>query len=197
MKKILFIFIILFTTPSTSNEKIVTLATVNNASITNVDLKDEMLILKILSNFKEIDKNKLQQFAFQNLLNRTIKEIEIISNKIDINKYVNSKEYNDTKKKLIDNRIRSLRIHSRILKKDQIDYGWKILISKKYSWKLNVNMNEIDEKLIALGYIDPNNPNTIIAKNNFVTQEKNKKFNSYSRNHLDLAKKKLLIKIIK
>ena len=99
MKKILFIFIILFTTPSTSNEKIVTLATVNNASITNVDLKDEMLILKILSNFKEIDKNKLQQFAFQNLLNRTIKEIEIISNKIDIDKYVNSKEYNDTKKK--------------------------------------------------------------------------------------------------
>jgi hypothetical protein len=197
MKKILFIFIILFTTPSTSNEKIVTLATVNNASITNVDLKDELLILKILSNFKEIDKNKLQQFAFQNLLNRTIKEIEIISNKIDINKYVNSKEYNDTKKKLIDNGIKSLRIHSRILKKDQIDYGWKILISKKYSWKLNVNMNEIDEKLIALGYIDPNNPKTIITKNNFVTQEKNKKFNSYSRNHLDLAKKKLLIKIIK
>lgn len=197
MKKILFIFIILFTTPSTSNEKIVTLATVNNASITNVDLKDEMLILKILSNFKEIDKNKLQQFAFQNLLNRTIKEIEIISNKIDIDKYVNSKEYNDTKKKLIDNGIKSLRIHSRILRKDQIDYGWKILISKKYSWKLNVNMNEIDEKLIALGYIDPNNPKTIITKNNFVTQEKNKKFNSYSRNHLDLAKKKLLIKIIK
>ena len=101
------------------------------------------------------------------------------------------------KKKLIDNGIKSLRIHSRILKKDQIDYGWKILISKKYSWKLNVNMNEIDEKLIALGYIDPNNPKTIITKNNFVTQEKNKKFNSYSRNHLDLAKKKLLIKIIK
>ena len=197
MKKILFIFIILFSTATASDEKIVTLATVNNASITNVDLKDEMLILKILSNFKEIDKNKLQQFAFQNLLNRTIKEIEKISNKIEINKYVNSKEYNDTKKKLIDNGIKSLRIHSRIKKKDQIDYGWKILISRKYSWKLNINMNEINEKLITLGYVDPNNLNTIIAKNNLVTQEKNKKFNSYSRNHLDLAKKKLLIKIVK
>lgn len=197
MKKILFIFIILFSTATASDEKIVTLATVNNASITNVDLKDEMLILKILSNFKEIDKNKLQQFAFQNLLNRTVKEIEIISNKIEINKYINSKEYNDTKKKLIDNGIKSLRIHSRIKKKDQIDYGWKILISRKYSWKLNINMNEINEKLITLGYVDPNNLNTIIAKNNLVTQEKNKKFNSYSRNHLDLAKKKLLIKIVK
>ena len=58
-------------------------------------------------------------------------------------------------------------------------------------------MNEINEKLITLGYVDPNNLNTIIAKNNLVTQEKNKKFNSYSRNHLDLAKKKLLIKIVK
>ena len=78
MKKILFIFIIFISTIANSNEKIITLATVNNISITNIDLKDEMLIIRALNNFKEIDKNTLQQSAFQGLVDQATKEIEII-----------------------------------------------------------------------------------------------------------------------
>tara|TARA_B110000261_G_scaffold143845_1_gene166127 strand:+ start:129 stop:722 length:594 start_codon:yes stop_codon:yes gene_type:complete len=197
MKKILFIFIIFFSTTANSNEKIITLATVNNISITNIDLKDEMLIIRALNNFKEIEKNTLQQSAFQGLVDQASKEIEIINNKIEIKEAITNQALTNLKKKLNDNGIKSKRIFNKIKKKSEIDYAWNVLISRKYSWKLNVNINEIEQKLIALGYIDSNNPETIKEKEKLIAEEKNKKFNFYSRAHLEQAKRELLIKIIK
>ena len=198
MKKIfLFIFIIFFSFAVNSNEKIVTLATVNNISITNIDLKDEMLIIKTLNNFKEIDQKTLQQSAFQGLLNQAIKEIEIRDNKIEIKDKIENQALINFKKKLNDSGIKSKRIYNKIKKKAQVDYAWNILISKKYGWKLNVNINEIEQKLIRLGFVDSNNLETIKEKNKLITQEKNKKFNFYSRTHLEQTKRELLIKIIK
>jgi hypothetical protein len=197
MKKILFIFIIFFSNTANSNEKIITLATVNNISITNIDLKDEMLIIRALNNFKEIDKNTLQQSAFQGLVDQATKEIEIRNNKIEIKEAITTQALTNLKKKLNDNGIKSKRIFNKIKKKSETDYAWNILISRKYSWKLNVNINEIEQKLIALGYIDSNNPDTIKEKEKLIAEEKNKKFNFYSRTHLEQAKRELLIKIIK
>ena len=197
MKKILIIFIFFFSSLANSNEKIITLATVNNISINNIDLNDEVLIIQSLNDLKEIDKNALQQKAFKNLIDQAVKEIEITSNKIEINEESNNGTYLNIKKKLSNSGVVSTRIHSKIRKKIQIDYAWNSLISKKYGWKLNININEIDQRIIALGYIDPNNPETINKKNDLINQEKNKKFNFYSRNHLDLSRKKLLIKIMK
>jgi len=197
MKKILFIFIIFFSTIANSNEKIITLATVNNISITNIDLKDEMLIIRALNNFKEIEKNTLQQSAFQGLVDQASKEIEIINNKIEIKEAITTQALTNLKKKLNDNGIKSKRIFNKIKKKSKIDYAWNVLISRKYSWKLNININEIEQKLIALGYVDSNNPDTIKEKEKLIAGEKNKKFNFYSRAHLEQAKRELLIKIIK
>ena len=197
MKKILIIFIIFYSGLANSNEKIITLATVNNISINNIDLNDEVLIIQSLNDLKEIDKNALQQKAFKNLIDQAVKEIEITSNKIEINEESNNGTYLNIKKKLNNSGIVSTRIHSKIKKKIQTDYAWNTLISRKYGWKLNININEIDQRIIALGYIDPNNPETINKKNDLINQEKNKKFNFYSRNHLDLTKKKILIKIMK
>lgn len=197
MKKILFIFIIFFSNTANSNEKIITLATVNNISITNIDLKDEMLIIRALNNFKEIDKNTLQQSAFQGLVDQATKEIEIRNNKIEIKEAITTQALTNLKKKLNDNGIKSKRIFNKIKKKSETDYAWNVLISRKYSWKLNVNINEIEQKLIALGYIDSNNPDTIKEKEKLIVEEKNKKFNFYSRTHLEQAKRELLIKIIK
>jgi len=197
MKKILFIFIIFFSTTANSNEKIITLASVNNISITNIDLKDEMLIIRALNNFKEIEKNTLQQSAFQGLVDQASKEIEIINNKIEIKEAITTQALTNLKKKLNDNGIKSKRIFNKIKKKSKIDYAWNILISRKNSWKLNININEIEQKLIALGYVDSNNPDTIKEKEKLIAGEKNKKFNFYSRAHLEQAKRELLIKIIK
>jgi len=197
MKKILFIFIIFFSNTANSNEEIITIATVDNISITNIDLKDEMLIIRALNNFKEIDKNTLQQSAFQGLVDQATKEIEIRNNKIEIKEAITTQALTNLKKKLNDNGIKSKRIFNKIKKKSETDYAWNVLISRKYSWKLNVNINEIEQKLIALGYIDSNNPDTIKEKEKLIAEEKNKKFNFYSRAHLEQAKRELLIKIIK
>ena len=48
-----------------------------------------MLIIRALNNFKEIDKNTLQQSAFQGLVDQAIKEIEITTNKIEVKKGIN------------------------------------------------------------------------------------------------------------
>ena len=197
MKKILFIFIIFFSTTANSNEEIITLATVDNISITNIDLEDEMLIIRALNNFKKIDKNTLQQSAFQGLVDQATKEIEIRNNKIEIKEVITTQALTNLKKKLNDNGIKSKRIFNKIKKKREIDYAWNLLISRKYSWKLNVNINEIEQKLIALGYVDSNNPETIKEKEKLIAEEKNKKFNFYSRAYLEQAKRELLIKIIK
>ncbi len=98
MKKILFIFIIFFSTLVNSSEKIIILATVNNISITNKDLQNEILIIKVLNNFKEIDKKILQQSAFQNLLELAIKEVELTINKIEIKQQVKNQAFNNLKK---------------------------------------------------------------------------------------------------
>jgi len=197
MKRIILFLIIFFSTVVNADEEITTLATLNNISITNIDLRDEIMILKIISDLEEVEESVLQQSAFQNLVNQAIKEIELTINKIEIDEKSEEQTLAVIKKKLKDSGVKSARIYSKIKKKIQTDHAWKLLISKKYSWKLNINMNEINQKLKTLGYIDPNNLDTIKAKNNFRNQEKNKKFNFYSRNHLDLAKKKILIKIIK
>tara|TARA_B110000971_G_scaffold89188_1_gene91697 strand:- start:728 stop:1321 length:594 start_codon:yes stop_codon:yes gene_type:complete len=197
MKKILFTFMIFFSTLVNASEKIIILATVNNISISNKDLKDEMLIIKVMNNSKEIDKNTLQQSAFQNLLDLAIKEVEITIGKIEIKQQVKNQAFNSLKKKLSDNGIESSKIYNKIKKKSQIEYAWNVLISRKYSWKLNININEIQQRLVALGYVDPNNPETIKKKEKLIAEEKNKKFNFYSRAHLEQAKRELLIKIIK
>ena len=197
MKKIIFIFIIFFSTAVDSNEKIITLATVNNISITNIDLRDEILIVRALNNFKEINKNALQQSAFQNLLDEAVKEIEITINKIEVKEKIDSQKLVDLKKKLKDAGIKSKRIYNKIKKRTQTSHAWNVLISRKYGWKLNINTNEIEQKLITLGYVDPNNSETVKKKNELIAVEKNKKFNFYSRTHLEQAKRELLIKIIK
>ena len=99
MKKILIIFIIFYSGLANSNEKIITLATVNNISINNIDLNDEVLIIQSLNDLKEIDKNALQQKAFKNLIDQAVKEIEITSNKIEINEESNNRTYLNIKKK--------------------------------------------------------------------------------------------------
>ncbi len=81
-----------------SSEKIIILATVNNISITNKDLQNEILIIKVLNNFKEIDKKILQQSAFQNLLELAIKEVELTINKIEIKQQVKNQAFNNLKK---------------------------------------------------------------------------------------------------
>ena len=197
MKRIIFILILIFSTPLNSEEKIISLANVNNISITNKDLNDEMLFVQAVNSTKQIDKKTLQQTSFQNLIEEAVKEIELRMNKFEIDQKLNNKAYIELKKKLNEGGINSSRMDAKIKKKIQLDYAWNLFISRKYGRKLNINIDEIDQKLVSLGYVDPNNPETTKAKRRMINQEKNRKFSFYSRSHLDQTKRELLINIIK
>jgi hypothetical protein len=197
MKRIIFILILIFSTPLNSEEKIISLASVNNISITNKDLNDEMLFIQAVNSNKQIDKKKLQQTSFQNLIEEAAKEIELRMNKFEIDQKLNNQTYIELKKKLNEWGINSSSMDAKIKKKIQLEYAWNLFISRKYGRKLNINIDEIDQKLVSLGYVDPNNPETTKAKRRMINQEKNKKFSFYSRSHLDQTKRELLINIIK
>ena len=165
--------------------------TVNNYPITKIDLDNEIKILSIL-NKKKIS-NEEKNIAINNLIDETIKYQEI------------EKENLTTKENLIREYfltlIKNLNINedeinpkfvSLIKKKINIDKLWNDLIVKKYSWKLNINMQEIEKKLNKKenNYSDK-------EKEKIIMEEKNKKLAVFSKYHLNMIKKQSLIKFLK
>ena len=76
----------------------------------------------------------------------------------------------------------------------QLDYAWNALIAKKYSWKVNINMNEIDQKLKNTKEKTDDQRKLLATKEELIMIEKNKKLSIYSNNHLEQIKKRSLIK---
>ena len=81
-----------------------------------------------------------------------------------------------------------------IKKKIKIDQLWNDLIIKKYAWKININMNEIDKK-INNNYKDDNKSKEKF-KETLIFEERKKKLVVFSKYHLNILKKQSLIKYI-
>jgi hypothetical protein len=75
-----------------------------------------------------------------------------------------------------------------------LDYKWNSLINQKYSWKININMSEINEKLKDRKNENEETKDFLATKENLLVSEKNKKLSIYSTIHLDKIKKMALIK---
>ena len=187
------ICIFLLTSVSLSDIKLIKIAIVNDKIITNVDLLKEMKLIKILNNLDSSNNDiNLKNFALDNLINEIVKEEELKKNEIKIDKKIADQHY----KKLIyelksKNFNISKQIDEEIYKKILLDYKWNTLISDKFRWKINININEIDEKLKNSN----NDENKIISlRNEMINKEKNKKLEIYSLNYLATLKKNSLIK---
>ena len=187
------ICIFLLTSVSLSDIKLIKIAIVNDKIITNVDLIKEIELIKILNNLdSSYNDTTLKNFALNNLINEIVKEEELKKNNIQIDKNFADEHY----KKLIyelknKNFNISKQIDEEIYKKILLDYKWNTLISDKFRWKINININEIDEKLKNSN----NDENKIISlRNEMINKEKNKKLEIYSLNYLATLKKNSLIK---
>jgi len=185
--------IALLTSVSLSDIKLIKIAIVNDKIITNVDLLKEMKLIKILNNLdSSYNDINLKNFALNNLINEIVKEEELKKNEIKIDKKIADEHY----KKLIyelknKNFNISKEIDGEIYKKILLEYKWNALISDKFRWKINININEIDEKLKNSN----NNENKITSlRDEMINKEKNKKLEIYSLNYLDTLKKNSLIK---
>ena len=167
---------------------------IDNDPITNIDLENEKKILTILNKKKISDNYK--EIALNNLVEESIKKKEIKKENLKIEQTVINEYFLLLVKNLkldiykIDQNLLSL-----IKKKIETDKLWNNLILKKYSWKISINMNEIDKK-ISNNYKQESISKEKI-KESFILEEKNKKLAVFSKYHLNVLKKQSLIKYIK
>ena len=192
IKKIFIFYLIInfFNSANANSYKI--LVTIDNYPITQIDLDNEIKILSIL-NKKDLSDQQIN-IALNNLIEEIIKKKETDNENLIINDSLINNHFLQLSKNLnlnisyIDKNLIFL-----IKEKIKIDKLWNDLIVRKYGWKINININEINQKL-KLKYKE-NYSNQI--KDNFVLEEKNKKLSVYSRYHLSKLKEQSMIKFYK
>ena len=197
MKKVLFLFFFLITQSLDAEQKLTLVARVNNEIITSIDISNEIAVIRLLN--KNVDPNNpsVKQAALENAINEILKTSEIKKNNIETsNKNRIDQQYAELLKKITqDNPSISKNIKVKIYNKMQLDYAWNALIAKKYSWKVNINMNEVDQKLENTKEKTGDQSKLLAIKEDLITIEKNKKLSIYSDNHLEQIKKRSLINL--
>ena len=150
------IFLLIFSSNSFS-EKISIIYTVNNVPITNIEIKNEITYLKVVSKkLKDMDDKSLVVYASKSLLREKIKEIEVMKYfKFGMNDEIVLENFQKLIFSLGINNIDELNILLSnlnlnvefIKKKIEIELLWNQLIFQKYKNKLSINEREIGEKL--------------------------------------------------
>ena len=189
IKKFFFvIFFIIFYNNITNSNEYKILVTVNNIAITRIDLEKEIFILKML-NDNLSNKLNLGEIALRNLIDEKLKLIEIRKNNIQIDEK-NIQNYLNTfleEKKINKNQINKEILYI-IKEKINIDTSWNILINKLYGWKININIQEIDNK-INESKVNLTNEEIKKFKEKLINTEKNKKLKVFDNYHLNKIKK--------
>ena len=197
MKKVLFLFFFLISHSLDAEQVLTLVARVNSEIITSIDISNEIAVIKLLN--KNVDPNSsgVKQAALENAINEILKTSEIKKNNIETsNKNRIDQQYAELLKKITqDNPSVSKNIKMKIYNKMQLDYAWNALIAKKYSWKVNINMNEVDQKLENTKEKTGDQSKLLAIKEDLITIEKNKKLSIYSDNHLEQIKKRSLINL--
>lgn len=196
-KTLLSVLFVFLTTVSFSEQKLKVLATINNESITNIDLLNEIKIIQVLNIEKNInfESENTKQIALTNIVNEILKNLEVNTLEIKANKNLIDEQYSKLINTLGENKNQvSAILREKIYQKIELDNRWNSLILQQYSWKTSVNMKEIDQKLKTIQKKDTNSEQSFNLKEQILMTEKNKKISTYSNNHLEKIKKKALIK---
>jgi hypothetical protein len=198
MKKILvYIFLLLITNAHSEDTKKITLvAKVNNFGISNIDLLEEIQIMKNLNtNLNNTDKQILEKIAIQSLIDDVLKRQEIDENNIKLSDSTFSKEYEQLIASIEKTSvIIDANIKKKIFLKVKLNNEWNQLINQKYRWNVNVNINEIEDRLKDTKNIPTDEKELQELKNKLINIEKNKKLEVFSKIHLSKIKKQSLIK---
>ena len=198
MKKILvYIFLLLITNAhSEVTKKITLVAKVNNFGISNIDLLEEIQIMKNLNtNLNNTDKQILEKIAIQSLIDEVLKRQEIDENNIKLSDSTFTKEYEQLIASIEKTDvIIDANIKKKIFIKVKLNNEWNQLINQKYRWNVNVNINEIEDRLKDTKNIPTDEKELQELKNKLINIEKNKKLEVFSKIHLSKIKKQSLIK---
>ena len=153
-------------------------------------MDNEKIIVKLIN--KNINHNN-SSILLNNLINQKIKNLEINKENIEINLKSIDKDYEILLQKLkIEKNQVEKNLIPLIKEKIKIEKYWNRIILKKYGWKLNINMKEIENKVVA--NIE-NVKDLDQFKQNLIVEEQNKKLTVFSNYHFNKLKKQVLIKL--
>jgi len=199
MKKVIFFFFIIINVETLSKE--ITNKTkiqVGNEIITEHDIVIEKNWLLLIYSEKKnnISSNIIGDIAQNNLIDKKIKKLETDNLKINADKNeVDNELFNFLKTQNLSedkvyNFTKSFQINENYLREIvELEIKWRNLIRSIYSGRINVNVTEIDQQ------IQKNNI-PLTERENIIAAEKNKILNSFLYSHLEISKKKYLIKVL-
>ncbi len=187
MRIIKTILLIIFLINCSYANEIKTLVQINNQSITNIDLIKEIQIRELLDKRKLNDGQK--KYLLQTLIDEKIKKLEITNYNLKINESIINKQVDQIiGARDIDTKFND-EIKNYIYNKIETNLKWNQLITILFSNKLEININEINEK-IKSNNIDQSKSEEIIKI------EKTKKINIISNTFFNEVKKKYLVRIL-
>lgn len=185
---ILFFFLIVLNFEAKSLE-IKLLAKLNNYSITNIDLYNEINFIKSVEK-KEVARNQYQSLLSE-IINEKIREIEtkeILLNNQDKNKITKQLESIMNEISRNDKSFNPASIKKEIYKKLEVKYKWEKMVFTKFKNKIEINLNEIN--LLINNYKEQK-----ISKESLIEIERKKKLQLVSKSYFAQIKNKYLIKI--
>lgn len=186
IKKIFFFYLLFFLNFNAESNDYKILATIAEEAITLEDLKNENKIIKLLNKNITLSEERINKLSLKNLIEEKIKEIEIKKNNIQIEKKIINNYFQTFLKNLnIKQSPENEKILNLIYKKIKIENEWNNLIIKKFGWKINVNINEIDKKIKDLEKNSDLEVNKFISKQKLIDKEKEKKIAVFSKYYLD------------
>ena len=156
-KNLIFLFILICTQVHSIETKIIHY--IQNEIITNIDIKNEFKYLVALNNsLKELDKEKILSISNESAIREKIKKIEISKNfkEIKINENYLELLLKDIYTRLNLGSINEFEVYLRdynlkindVKKKVSIDALWNEIIIQKYSSKIDINEDQIRQKIL-------------------------------------------------
>ena len=156
-KNLIFLFILICTQVHSIETKIIHY--IQNEIITNIDIKNEFKYLVALNNsLKELDKEKILSISNESTIREKIKKIEISKNfkEIKINENYLELLLKNIYTRLNLGSINEFEVYLRdynlkisdVKKKVSIDALWNEIIIQKYSSKIDINEDQIRQKIL-------------------------------------------------
>jgi hypothetical protein len=195
------IFIIFFINISKSKQlSNNVVASIDNVIITELDIYKESNFIKFISKSQNLNLNNLRNESLHNLIDRTVKSIEVNSFKIEISdKEIEIALYNYLSNQKITVEDLNIFYKENEIEEDYLknviknDMKWSKLIRSLYANRININLTEINKDLEKESQNSVNNEE---LKNKLINSEQNILLNKFSSTHLDRSKKKYLIKLL-
>ena len=158
MKIYLFIFFLFFIINKTYSIETKIIHKIQSEIITNIDIKNEFkYLLALNNNLKDLDKEKILSISNESIIREKIKKIEISKHykKIEIKEDYQNFLLKKTFSKLNLKSLNEFKIYikdydlslNEVKKKLTIDALWNQLIIKKYTSQVNINEDEIRDKI--------------------------------------------------